>query len=352
MSSSNPTIPVEQALRPLTVGVDVGGQSIKIGLVDDAGRPLAFNRIPTDSRKGPENAVARLKVAIHQVFEQTGVVLTDVVRIGLATPGTMDVPRGMVLDPPNMPGWQNVPIRDLVADAMGIPVSFVNDANAAAFGESWVGSGRNFNSMVFLTLGTGVGGGIVVGDTLVEGAHSHGSECGHILLEFGPEARVCGCGQPGHLEAYASATALTKRAEEAALASPECVLAKRRLSGEMLTPLLIAQEAERGDSLAMHLVMETARYLGIGVVSLMHAIDPEGVVLGGAMTFGGHQSELGRKFLERVREEVRLRAFPVLAASTIVDYAQLGGDAGIIGAAGIARRDWRHAQGAVESAEL
>jgi len=213
------------------------------------------------------------------------------------------------------------------------------DAARAAYGEFWVGSGRDFHSLVLLTLGTGIGCGIIIGDLSIDGENSHGAECGHIIINCDDDARMCGCGQTGHLEAYASATAVIKRTQEALDAGHKSSLVQRIAGGDELTPKLIADEAEAGDSLALEIVIETARYLGIGVVSLMHTIDPTGVLLGGAMTFGGNDTDLGRRFLERVREEARRRAFPVIARRTKIDYALLGGDAGYIGAAGIARLD-------------
>jgi len=257
--------------------------------------------------------------------------------VGLGSPGTMDIPAGMLLEPHNLPGWYNFPIRDRLAVHSGRAVTFVNDANAAAYGEYWVGSGSELSSMVLFTLGTGVGCGVIIGDLLVEGENSHGAECGHILIDYRDDARMCGCGQRGHLEAYASATAVIKRTEEALAGDRATRLRKRIAEGAAVTPKLLAEEAEAGDPLALELILETARYVGIGCVTLMHTIDPSGVVLGGAMTFGGHATELGRRFLERVREEVRARAFPVLAERVSIDYASLGSDAGYLGAAGVAR---------------
>ena len=193
--------------------------------------------------------------------------------------------------------------------------------------------------MVMFTLGTGVGGGIIIGDLLVEGENSAGAELGHMIIDYHDDARVCSCGQRGHLEAYASASAVVKRTEEAAgRAAARSSLAKRIAGGEELSALMIDEEAERGDELSLEIVLDTARYLGIGVVTAMHTIDPQGVVIGGAMTFGGHETATGRKFLERVKQEVASGPFPLLAERTTIDYASLGGDAGFIGAAGLARR--------------
>jgi glucokinase len=140
------------------------------------------------------------------------------------------------------------------------------------------------------------------------------------------------------LEAYASATSVVKRTEELLADGRETSLTSRIAAGEELSALMIDEEALAGDKLSMEIILETARYLGIGIVSAMHAIDPQGVVIGGAMTFGEHESPTGRAFLDRVKEEVRARAFPFLAQRTTIDFASLGGDAGFIGAAGLARR--------------
>jgi glucokinase len=332
------------AQPPLFVGVDLGGTNVKIGVVDDLGRPLSWLSIPTHAEAGPDNAVARMGRGVDEALVRAGVAKAEVAGCGLGSPGTMDIPSGMLLEPPNLQGWENYPLRDRLHVATGLSVTFTNDANAAAYGEFWVGSGRGLSSLVTLTLGTGVGGGIIVEGLAVEGRHSTGAECGHLIIDSRDDARVCSCGQPGHLEGYASATAVIERMHEALAAGRASSLAKRLANGEELTPIMIGEEAEAGDRLAEEILMETARYLGIGVVTLMHIIDPDGVVIGGAMTFGGDETPLGRRFLARIREEVRRRAFPVLAEKTTIEYAYLGGDAGFIGAAGLARLAHRKSQ--------
>jgi len=329
---------IADAEPPLFAGVDVGGTSIKLGIVDNQGRTVAKSGIPTLTHLGPQAACQRFAEELQGMLGELGLSLGDLAAIGLGSPGTMDIPRGMLLEPPNLHGWEHFPLRDRVSESCGnCRVAFANDANAAAFGEFWVGSGREYHSIVLLTLGTGVGGGIIIGDLSVDGENSHGSECGHIIIDYHADARLCGCGHRGHLEAYASATALLKRAEEALLTGRPSRLSSFRSDLTALTPLLIGQVAEQGDELARELVLDTAMYLGVGITSLMHTIDPAAVILGGAMTFGAHETPLGREFLGRIRQEVQARCFPVLAKRTTIDYASLGGDAGFVGAAGIAR---------------
>ena len=333
-----------EAQPPFFVGVDLGGTNTKIGVVDDLGRALAAVVIPTRPEKGPEDAVCRMGEAIRKVVSEAGLQMSDVARVGLGSPGTMDIPKGMLLKPVNLVGWDNFPIRDRLSyHCGGIPVAFINDAAAAAYGEYWVGGGRGFHSLVLLTLGTGIGCGIIIGDLSIDGENSHGAECGHIIINPAEDARWCNCGQRGHLEAYASATAVVRRTREALEANVPSSLHARIQAGETLTPKLVAEEAEKGDSLSRQIVFETAHYLAIGIATLIHTIDPNGVLLGGAMTFGGYGSPLGREFLERIRQEARRRIFPVLAERTIIAFAALGSDAGYIGAAGVARAEHRRA---------
>jgi glucokinase len=344
MNSARRTVLPINAQPPFFVGVDLGGTNIKIGLVDDLGRTISYLTVRTDVPEGPEAGAERAGRNVLKIVAEAGLKIGDVKRVGLGTPGTMDISAGTILHPFNLPGWQNFPIRDRVSQHCGLPVTFANDAGAAAYGEYWVGSGSGSQSMVLLTLGTGLGGGIIVGDVSIDGAHSHGAECGHIIIDYRDDARRCACGGTGHLEAYVSATAVIKRANEALQAGAKTSISARLEKNEELTPKLIGDEAEAGDAFALEMVMDTAYYLGIGIVSLMNTIDPSSVVLGGAMTFGGHNSPLGRRFLERIREEVRRRAFPIPAQQTTIDYATLGSDAGYIGAAGLARADFRRLQ--------
>jgi glucokinase len=337
MPHETTSIDLASAQRPFFLGFDVGGTNIKLGVVDDLGRPVAHTKIVTEEDRGPRDAVKRARVAVDEMLKSLGLGISDLAGIGLCVPGTMDIPRGMFLEPHNLPHWHYFPIRDCVAEAFGLPVSFANDANAASYGEFWVGSGQQYGSIVLLTLGTGVGGGIIIGDVSIDGEHSHGSECGHIIVDNTPAARMCGCGQRGHLEAYCSATALVARTHELIAEGRATSLTNRIGDTSPLTALMIAEEADGGDSLSFEVIMELATWLGLGIVSLMHTIDPGAVILGGAMNFGGHDDSVGRRFIEQVRTIVRKRAFPIPAQRTVIDFALLGSDAGFIGAAGIAR---------------
>lgn len=341
MSHGNRFISLKQAQKPFFVGVDLGGTNIKAGVVDDLGRTLSYLSIPTEIRKGVEDGTRRMGAAVQKVAAEAGLKIAEIARVGLGSPGEMDIPTGMLVKPVNLSGWNNYPLRDKLAEHCGVPVTFENDGNAAAYGEFWVGSARDYKSMVLLTLGTGIGTGIIIDDVVIQGAHSCGGECGHIIIDCNEDARLCGCGQRGHLEAYASATAVIKRAQEALDAGRSSSLIERLAAGAKLTPKLIAEEAEKCDELSHEIIDETARYLGIGIVNILHTVDPESVLIGGAMTFGGKKSELGRRFLKKIEAEIRRRALLLPAQKTALDFAALGGDAGYIGAAGVARLEYR-----------
>jgi glucokinase len=332
---------------PFFAGVDLGGTSIKCGVVDDRGQPLLEDAVDvdTEAEKGVEVSLRNMADGVRRATELSGLSWNDIAAVGLGSPGTMDIPAGMLLEPVNLrgPGWQNCPIRDRLSDAIGKKVIFQNDANAAAYGEYWAGvgksaraAGRPVSSMVLFTLGTGIGCGIIIDDMIIEGRHSHGAECGHLIIRMRIDdtdpPRVCGCGRHGCLEAYASATALLKRAQEGLDAGVPTGL---RDAWSTTDPAdrarLIDELGKSGDSYCGQLMRETAYYLAVGATCLMHTIDPDMVV------FGGGMSKSGVEFLDWIRQDIRKLAFPAPAGGTQVVYAELGSDAGYIGAAGCAR---------------
>ncbi len=323
---------------PMFVGLDVGGTTMKAGVVDDDGRPRAVPiSLPTEAAKGQEHGLTLMAEAIRRAVAAAGRTLDRIAAIGVATPGSMDIPAGLILDPPNLKPWRNVPVRQFIADTFALPTAFQNDANAAAYGEFWAGAGKEFRSMVLFTLGTGIGGGIILGDRVIEGEHSHGGELGHVKIEL-RNGRPCGCGHRGCLEAYASATAVVTRTHEALQVDGGKSSLHQYERGD-LTARDVFRAADGGDALAARIVDETAYYLAVGAANAMHTVDPECVCFAGGMTAAGEP------FLERIRHYVREVAFPVPAAKCQIRYAKLGSDAGFIGAAGCARQLWRAGMG-------
>ncbi len=314
---------------PFFRGIDLGGTNIKCGVVDDFGHPLSSVSLETEAERGPEVGIENLAEAGRRAVAASGLSWDQIAAVGLGSPGTMDLSRGMLLEPPNLPGWNQLPIRDLLAAKLGKQTVLQNDANAAAYGEYWAGAGKRSRSLVLLTLGTGIGCGIIDEGRIIEGRHSHGGECGHFIIQM-EHGRKCTCGGYGHLEAYASATSLVKRALEALAHDPSHSLL-RDIPADELTSRHISLAQSQGDQLARRLMRETARYLAVGAVNLMHTIDPDIVLFSGGMIAAG------LSFLEDIRLDVRSLAFPTLSRSTRIEYAELGSDAGFIGAAGCAR---------------
>ncbi len=325
-------------MLPLYAGIDVGGTNIKIGIVDDQGHQVAFTKIPTEQELGPQSAAERSSAALTQLVADLGLSSASVVRVGLATPGPMDLQAGILLQPGNLPAWHHSPVRDLFSTACELQVTYANDANAAAFGEFWSGAGATARDMVLVTLGTGVGGGIIINERLLVGAHGAGGELGHIVIDCADDAPNNTLNLRGTLEGYVGSYGVLARVRKALTDSP-AVSSLGEIPDEDLTPLAVANAAETGDAIAMRVVMDTAKFLAIGLATAIHTVDPQSVVIGGAMTFGGAGHPLGEKFLSELRAQTNIRILESLRNNISIDFARLGGDAGFIGAAGLARQE-------------
>lgn len=313
-----------------SLGIDLGGTNVRAGVIDHGSRTLSRVKRRSRAELGPRIGIDNLLEVAREAIAEAGLTLEAIGSVGLASAGPMDFATGRLLYPPNLPGWEDTPIRDEVAANLKRPVTLLNDASAAAYGEYQVRGGDG-HSLLLWTLGTGIGAGLVLQGKILEGAHSHGSECGHMIIDMNSQRELPGTGQCGTVESICSARSLVARCREALeQGSPSSL---RNASADQLTARDIGEAAESGDDLAYQLVMETARALGVATTSMMHAFDPEVVLFGGGMTFGRHETALGRRFLERIVHEVHQRTFPRLRELTKLDYAQLGGDAGFVGAA-------------------
>jgi glucokinase len=318
--------------RPFWLGIDLGGTNVKAGVVDSAGKPLSHVSVETEAHRGPDIGLANIERAGRSAIESAGLAPDAIQGVGLGSPGTMDLETGYLLDPPNLPGWTDFPIRDLLAARLGLATVLQNDANAAAYGEYWIGAGAGdrVKSMVLITLGTGVGGGIIEHGRIIQGRHSAGSECGHMIIDYHDTARMCPCGNRGHLEAYASATSLVKRAVEGLHAGTVSSL-KANQEANNLSARCIAIAATAGDEFARKLMDDTAFYLAVGAVNMMNVIDPDLILFAGGMIAAGQQ------FLDQIRFHVKRLAFPVPGEKCRLEFASLGTDAGFVGAAGWAK---------------
>jgi glucokinase len=312
-----------------TIGIDLGGTNIKSGVVDAGGELVYRTSIETQAEGGFEHVFARLVQLVSDLIDAANLTREDVLAIGYGTPGPMSHSEGIIYASPNMPGWENIPMRARFSDATGLPVTLENDANVAAYGEFVAGAGREISHMVMLTLGTGIGGGIIIDRNLVRGAFDNAGEIGHAIVV--PNGRACPCGQLGCLERYASANAVAERSVEALENGEQSILRERVDGGEKLTSADVARAAREGDRLARRIWDETCMYLAAGCVTIQHMLNPELIVLGGGLVGAGDQ------LLTPVREQFQRQTWKIADDQPRVEFATLGDDAGVIGAAALAR---------------
>jgi len=309
----------------VTVGVDVGGTNIKIASVNRTGRVLARGVIDTIPADGPEAALGRVARAIPSLVGRR---VIDAVGVGCA--GLIDRRRGRLLASPNLKEWEDSPIRRIARRVFGVYTIVDNDATSAAYGEYRCGANRGCRHLVFITLGTGVGGGIISDGRVIRGAASYGGEVGHITVN--PDGPRCRCGSRGCLEAYAGSYGLRRRVGE--------LLAQRRsryltrwvgVERRRVTPRLIMEAARRGDSVGRRIAREMGEHLGVAVATLVNLFNPEVVVIGGGVS---GSFDLISPHIERV---VARRAFAASAAMVRIERSALGNDATAVGAAMFAR---------------
>lgn len=321
--------------RPWIAGVDIGGTNVNVGAVPfDGGRPEAFRSEPTEAHRGPKAVVDRVAELVRQVIAQVAGPEANAERafagVGIGSPGPLDRKTGTVISTPNL-GWRNFPLRDLVVNAIGLPATLDNDANAATYGEWWLGAGRGAHVLVGLTLGTGIGGGIVFDGELYHGVNDVAGEIGHMTIDS--TGRKCKCGNYGCLEQYASGTAIAARAIEGLEAGARSIMPE--MVGELkeITAHTVFEAVVKGDPYAAEIMKETARFLGAGVASLINILNPDRIVIAGGVTQAGDHLFLP------LRDEVRRRAFRVAAEACQILPAALGPHAGVVGAAACFKKE-------------
>jgi glucokinase len=312
------------------IGVDLGGTKISAGAVSlDGSRTAGVQSIATQPELGDEGVAERINDLIEAVIvatmKEVGVARQDFVGVGVGAPGPLDRERGIVVVAPNL-GWNNFPLRDRVMQRIGLPVTLDNDANCATVGEWWLGAARGGRNVVGMTIGTGIGGGLIINGELYHGSSDVAGEIGHTTIDV--NGRHCKCGNYGCLEAYASGPAIATRAREALVREDTASLLPSMVDGvlDRITAELVYDAAKKGDGLANEIVRDTARYLGAGIATLLNVINPDVVVIAGGVT------RAGEALFAPLRTEVRRRAFnPAVIAARIVP-AELPGTAGVVGA--------------------
>jgi glucokinase len=302
---------------------DLGGTHLRSAVVDQDGRILSRLKQSTPATEKPEEIVEALVAAAHELDEQGGDDPVD--SISVVVPGTVNVAAGSIVKVPNLPGLDGFSLIPALTSALGRPAILENDANAAAVGEMWQGAARGHKTIVCVTLGTGVGGGIILNGELWHGINDSAAEIGHMCVEpFGGVA--CGCGSRGCLEVYASATAIVRMAREGRPRHPASSLN----SSEELTSEAVYCTGKQGDALALEVFHLMGVYLGIGLANLINILNPEMIVIGGGV------ANAWDLFEGDMRHQVSDHAFPLPAARVRIVPAECGDDAGLLGAAKLA----------------
>lgn len=313
--------------RTYAVGLDVGGTDLKAALVDDRGRIAYQTKWPTKAERGVEPVLADLAALTAEMIAQGQVPHGSVVGLGIGAPGPLSPSRGVIIKAANLPRFEDVPIRDELARRTALPAVFDNDGNAAAYGEYWVGAGGGADDMVLLTLGTGVGAGVILGGKLLHGHFENAAELGHTIIH--PGGRPCPCGQRGCLEQYASAAGVAARVIEEIQAGAKCVLTRSTPDVEAITAKAVVDAVRTDDALATRIWDEACHALAVACVNIQHSFNPAVIVLGGGM------SAAGDLLLDRVRGQLRALRWSLADDLPEVKLADLGNDAGVIGAAGL-----------------
>jgi glucokinase len=318
--------------------VDIGGTKILLALFAATGEMLAKDTRPTLAQEGVSAVVARLCSAIDNIIKQNNLKPSQLGGIGIACAGGIDTGRGVVVTPsPHLPEWVDIPLADIIRKRFNIPTFVLNDASAAALGEHRSGAGRGVNNLVLLTLGTGIGGGIIADGKLYLGAVGAAGELGHMTIDA--DGLACGCGNKGCLEVLASGTAVAgyaiqriKRGEKSALTG----MAGGKI--ENITAEMVGAAARSGDTLAMDVISRAACYLGVGLVNIVNIFNPELIVLGGGM------AGLGDLLIGPGQRLVGERAFTISSRAVRIVVGQLGNEAGVYGAAAFALEKIRGGQ--------
>ena len=312
------------------IGIDIGGTTVKFGLISNDGELFKKWSIPTKKENNGATIVNDIWNSLAQTIESFNINKDTIIGIGVGIPGYVDTGSGLVYEAINI-GWKNINIKQQLEELTGLPVFIENDANIAVLGENWRGAGNKAKHVIAVTLGTGVGGGIIANGKILNGQNGMAGELGHILIE--EDGALCNCGNRGCIETIASATGIVRQAMEEITVNPSSPLAaffdeKKSISSEDVFEL-----AARGDTLAEGIVERTATILGSTFANLGVILNPEKILIGGGV------SEAGEPLLDKITASFRANALPRVIDACEIKLAQLGNDAGIIGAAYLVKQN-------------
>jgi len=316
-------------LGKYVAGVDLGGTKIYTALADDSGRLLAETIVATGAGDGGEAVVRRIAATVAEVCASGGSGV-DISALGIGVPGPINPATGLVDQAPNL-GWRNVPVKEILQQTLGVPVLADNDANLAALGEHRFGAGAGVRNMVYVTVSTGIGGGLILDGKIYHGVSGAAGELGHMVID--PLGPLCSCGRRGCLEALASGTAMANRARELVAAGcGQAILHKAGGRAENIDALTVAAAAAGGDGEAIDILKDAGKALGMGLANLVNLLNPALVVLGGGAM------NAGRLLWETMEQELKVRALAAALENLRVVPAALGKRSGLMGAVALALR--------------
>lgn len=305
----------------VAAGLDLGGTNLKFGLVSPSGDVLFMSSRPAGNGGGREEILQGMAIALHEAIQWADKKKLSITAVGVGCPGNIDVRTGTSIGPtPHLPDWDGAPIRSSLS-RFGYPVFVDNDANMAAFGEFKAGAGRGCSVVVTLTLGTGIGGGVVIDGTIFRGSGFNGAELGHVSVEA--MGRECACGNRGCMERYAGGKSIIDDARSALRQGRPSALSQVA----DITPLEIFNAAEGGDLLAREIIEQVVTYLAAGLSSIVNVLDPDVILIGGGI------ADAGSEFISRIDSALRHRVMKPVKNRLVVRHAALGNNAGFIGAA-------------------
>jgi glucokinase len=323
-------MPSKKKAQHYIVGVDLGGTNIVVGAMSADGKHhYAMRSVPTTAEQGAEGVADRICGVIEGVIldtiAQTNAHRKDFIGVGIGAPGPLDRDKGIVIVAPNL-GWINFPLRDRIAERLNLPATLDNDANCATVGEWWQGAAKGGTNVIGMTIGTGIGGGLIIDGKLFHGSSDVAGEIGHTTIDM--NGRHCKCGNYGCLEAYASGPAIATRAREVLAREETASLLPSIVGGNMdaITAATVYAAAQQGDAVANEIVRDTARYLGAGIANMLNIINADVVVVAGGVTAAGDA------LFVPLRAEVRRRAFKPAVEATRIVPGELPGTAGVVGA--------------------
>jgi glucokinase len=318
----------------LILGIDLGGTKILTSVINPQGKMLSRDHSTTPAVKGPEGVIQAILESADRALKGASITIGGISAIGVGAPGLSDPKRGILFTSPNLPGWEDVPLRDIIQESLKKKVFLINDGNAAALGEYCFGAAKGVSHFVYVTISTGIGGGIVIDGQIYNGATGLAGEIGHMTIS--DEGPTCHCGNKGCWEVLASGTALARAAQKRIeLGEETTILSFAGGKVENVTAEAVNSAAEKGDRMANELIQKTAHYVGVGLANLVNIFNPEMIVIGGGL------SNIGDRLLKPAYEVAQKRAFKQAYRTVRFVPAALGRNSGVLGAAAFAYHEMK-----------